>query len=124
MSLDLISGDRRRHRRYIFELPLRFRWVNRAAVASEGHGETVDLSHGGILFRSESPPPIGSTIEARITWPFLLQGVCRLELVVHGSISQVSNRGIVLALRTYEFQTFGERSFVEGPALLGEVHVA
>jgi len=124
MSLDLIPGDRRLHRRFAFQLPLRFRCTSGSGAARESCGETIDLSHGGILFRSESQLAVGSGIEARISWPLLLQGVCRLELVVRGSICQVSNRGMVLAMRSYEFRTCGERSFVEWPTPLGEIRVA
>jgi len=55
-------------------------------------------------------------MEARIAWPFLLQNVCRLQLVVRGPVIRVGPRGTIMEIGSYEFQTCGERSFAEPPA--------
>ena len=55
-------------------------------------------------------------MEARIAWPFLLQNVCKLELVVRGPVIRVGARGTIMEIGSYEFQTCGERSFAEPPA--------
>lgn len=124
MSLDLIPGDRRLERRYAFESPLQFRYTGESGEAHEGSGRAADLSREAIRFQSETLPPMGVHLEARIAWPFLLQGVCRLELVVRGSVRNVTDRGAVLSIQSYEFRTCGERSFVEAPYSLGEFRVA
>jgi hypothetical protein len=124
MSLDLIPGDRRSERRYEFASPLQFRYTGESGEAKEGWGQTTDLSREAIRFQSETLPPVGVQLEARIAWPFLLQGVCKLELVVLGSIRKVTDRGAVLSIQRYEFRTCGDRSFVEAQYPLGEFRVA
>ena len=45
-----------------------------------------------------------------IAWPFLLQNVCALELVLRGPAT-TGDRGTILTVRNYEFRTCGPRSF-------------
>jgi hypothetical protein len=115
MSVDLIQGDRRVNRRYDVELELRFHYTDKEGVLRVGSGVAAELSRGGILFLTDDPPPAGADVEAHITWPFLLQDTCPLELVVRGSICGAGDRGTVMRLRSYEFRTCGERSFFEAP---------
>ncbi|HUI79945.1 MAG TPA: hypothetical protein VLY24_18590 [Bryobacteraceae bacterium] len=72
---------------------------------------TSDLSRKHLRFQTEEPPKLGDRLEARIAWPFLLQNVCRLQLVVRGPVVEVGDRGILMGIENYEFQTCGERSF-------------
>jgi hypothetical protein len=110
-----IHGDRRTERRYECQLELRFESRSRGASLL-GHGVTADLSRGTLRFQTDSPPPIGHQTEVRIAWPFLLQNVCRLELVVRGPVIRTGARGTIMGISSYEFQTCGERSFGEAPA--------
>jgi len=124
MSIEVIQGDRRVNRRYDVELNLRFHYTTEEGVLRVGCGVTAELSRGGILFLTDDPPPAGTDVEAHIAWPFLLQDICPLELVVRGCISGVSDRGTVMRLRSYEFRTCGERSFFETAQLSGVWRVA
>jgi len=107
---DIIHGDRRSERRYQYEMELRFTYTEGSATHF-GSGHTADLSRGAVRFIADNPPPEGALVELRIAWPFLLQNVCPLELLVRGTIASNSERGTVLAMNSYEFQTCGERSF-------------
>jgi hypothetical protein len=109
---DVIHGDRRANRRYHFELESRFSYED-AGIQRLGAGFTEDLSRGGIRFQTDNPPPDGAEIELRIAWPFLLQDVCPLELLVWGRIIRTDAAGTVLRMTSYEFRTCGERSFVQ-----------
>jgi hypothetical protein len=111
----LIHGDRRNDRRYAHELELRFSYTE-SGVTYVGLGRTQDMSRGGIRFITDCPPPNGVCVELRISWPFLLQNVCPLELAVWGSILKTGTRGTVLQVREYEFRTCGDRSFTMGCA--------
>ena len=124
MSLDYISGDRRLERRYTLESPFHFRYIGESGLVTEGWGQTVDLSRDAVRFQSETAPPVGVRLEARIAWPYLLQGVCRLELVVRGVVCGTTDRGTVLSMDSYEFRTCGERSFAEAANSCGECRVA
>jgi hypothetical protein len=115
---EIIHGDRRIDRRYQYEMELRFTYRLGSAMQF-GSGNTVDLSRGAVLFVTENPPPDGADVELRIAWPFLLQNVCRLELVVRGTTVTTGERGTVLKMSHYEFRTCGQRSFDQALAGAG-----
>ena len=124
MTVDVIHGDRRINRRYDVELDLRFHYTDPEGVLRFGCGVAVELSRGGILFLTEDPPPVDADVEAHLAWPFLLQDTCPLELVVRGSITSAGDRGTVMRLRSYEFQTCGARSFFDTAQQPGTSRVA
>ncbi|MEO8658395.1 MAG: PilZ domain-containing protein [Bryobacteraceae bacterium] len=105
------GSERRLRRRYRLELELSFHYSDRQGEPRVGRGRTADISHSGILFQTDKPPPVGSVAELHITWPFLLQDVCGLEFVAQGEILRSDDRGTALLLGAYEFRTCGERSF-------------
>jgi len=108
---EIIHGDRRGERRYDHELELEFRYAF-AGVEYYGSGLTADLSRTAVRFVADDPPPKGTEVELRIAWPFLLQNVCPLELIVRGRTTATSERGTILAIAHYEFRTCGQRAFV------------
>ena len=109
-DLELIRGNRRADRRYDLELRLRFSY-QRSGEVMAGVGRTLDLSRGGVRFLAEMPPPEGAEVELRIEWPFLLQNVCALELVMNGTVLGSDERGTVMQTRDFTFRTCGARSF-------------
>ena len=112
----MLSSDRRSLQRYSCDLELRFQGEDRRR-RYRGHGVTCDLNHKSLRFQTEEPLTVGAPVEVRIAWPYLLQNVCRLELVVEGKVAQVGKRGTIVGIDRYEFQTCGARSFsVEEPA--------
>ena len=111
----LIHGDRRVDRRYPFQLPLQFNYRKCGAPVA-GSGTTEDLSSGGIRFVADNPPPVGVEIELRLEWPFLLQNVCPLELLVWGKVLRSDPQGTVARMSGYEFRTRGARSFDQAAA--------
>ena len=119
---DVIHGDRRIESRYYFAMELRFSFQKRG-VTYFGSGHTQDLSRYGVRFITESPPPDGTAVELRLAWPFLLQNVCRLQLVVRGPVVEVGERGTLVGIDSYEFQTCGERSFAAEPAIASNCSV-
>jgi hypothetical protein len=110
--MDCISGDRRKDRRYDLQMDLRFSYQDRG-ITYVGHGITLDISRGGVCFQTACSPHIGIDLELHVAWPFLLHGICPLELVIRGEVVR-SNKGLVaLRMRSHEFQTKGERSFTQ-----------
>ena len=59
-----------------------------------------------------------------VAWPFLLQNICPLELILKGTVTEVSRRGTLLVIRSYEFRTCGEKSFWEPEVICGQGRVA
>src|ERR1051325_5458891 len=97
---EIIHGDRRSDRRYEHAMELRFSYSLNGAPQF-GSGYTIDLSRGAVRFAAENPPPDGADVELRIAWPFLLQNVCPLELVVRGTTVTTSERGTILTMSHY-----------------------
>jgi hypothetical protein len=115
---EIIHGDRRGERRYAHEMELQFSYTLLGAT-SFGSGRTADLSRTAVRFVTDNPPPPGVDVELRIAWPFLLQNVCPLELVVRGAIKTTNGRGTILEMNHYEFRTCGQRSFVSAATNAG-----
>src|ERR1035438_4206198 len=101
-SLDFISGERRIDRRYELALEMRFTYES-DCVSYYGSGVTRNLSRGGVSFYSETPPPEGSELVLHINWPFLLQNVCPLEVVIWGRALKSDRDSTTVAMRDYEF---------------------
>ncbi len=96
--------ERRIDSRYRFEQPVRFA-CNGHCDISHGAGQIVDMGSGGVLFRSECPPPNGASLELYMKWPLLAQGVCPVILVMHGTVVRTDARGTSVRMDRYVFQT-------------------
>jgi len=114
-GMDLIPGNRRAARQYQCETPLRF-VCQSGGVQYTGSGCTADLGRREVHFVSDNPLPYGAEVELRIEWPFLLQGVCPLELRMWGRVLRSDEQRTVVTMRDYEFHTCGSRSFNQASA--------
>ena len=74
-----------------------------------------ELNAQFLEFESENPPPRGAKVEMYIDWPFLLQNVCPLELVVQGTVARRDSMGAEVRIDDYEFRTCGRFSFGQAP---------
>jgi hypothetical protein len=83
----------------------------RMGVTHTGSGRTINLGPAEVTFEADWELPDGREIELRIMWPFLLQSVCPLELLIAGRITRSSERRTVVHIEKYEFRTRGEHSF-------------
>jgi hypothetical protein len=107
---NLIQGDRRPARLYECEMPLRF-VCQSGGTQYTGSGCTADLGRREVHFVSDNPLPYGAEVELHIEWPFLLQGVCPLELRMWGRVLRSDQQRTVATMTEYEFHTCGPRSF-------------
>jgi len=80
-----------------------------------GTARVCDLNAEFVGFESETPPPRGTQVEMHIAWPFLLQNVCPLQLVVQGTVVETDSAGAVVRIDDYEFRTCGRFSFGQAP---------
>ena len=112
---DVIRGDRRKWQRHAYQLDLQFEHQDQDGTRHVGHGVTADLCRGAVRFWSDDPLAPGVEAVTRIPWPFLLQNMLPLELVLKGSVTAVTGRGTIFAIKSYEFRTCGPRSFWEEP---------
>jgi hypothetical protein len=74
------------------------------------------MSSGGIYFETQEPLPKDGRIELAMDWPFLLEGVCALKLVMRGRVVRSDAKGTAVRIMQHEFRTAGVRS-LSGPTL-------
>ncbi len=103
-------ADQRAHRRYPIALDIEYKLVQKGRVQRQGLGKTLDVSSGGVCFQCSDALPPDSHIELVITWPFLLEGVCPLSLVMHGRVVRTDGQRVAIQAKHHEFRTAGTRA--------------
>jgi PilZ domain len=98
-------AERRKSRRFLIELDLRYRIVNRRSEILKGVGRTLDISSSGVLFTSDYELPIDTRVEVSMRWPVELNEKCGLNLVGSGRIVRHMNGQLALRFRQWEFRT-------------------
>jgi hypothetical protein len=99
-----IPVERRSHCRY--EMALEVRCKPRAS-SEILIGKTCDLSSRGLRFQVEKTFLPGEMLQLYIRWPFLLNDVCPLQLVILGHVIRSDQSGTVIAVTHHEFRTLG-----------------
>src|ERR1700734_817479 len=73
------SMDRRNKLRFPFNRELRYKLLENDTIIAAGEGETIDMSSGGVAFRTSKALTAGSLIELSISWPALLYDSCPMR---------------------------------------------
>jgi hypothetical protein len=107
--LELHHVDQRLNRRYPIALEIEYKLLRKGRVERLGLGRTLNVSSGGVLFEANEALPSGSSIELLVQWPFLLEGVCPLKLVIQGSVVRSDSKSVAVQTRHHEFRTAGAR---------------
>jgi len=102
-------SDQRVSRRYPISLQVEYKLFRKGRVEHFGLGKTLNVSSGGVLFEANESLPTGSVVEILMHWPFMLEGVCPLKLVIHGSIVRSDSKGVAVRTKHHEFRTAGAR---------------
>jgi hypothetical protein len=97
--------DRRNKLRFPFNRELRFKLLENDTVIAAGEGETIDMSSGGVAFRTTKALTAGSLIELSISWPALLYDSCPMRLVVFGRVARLSDSVAACTVEKWEFRT-------------------
>jgi hypothetical protein len=114
--LEKRNADQRLHQRYPIILNVEYKLLIKGRVERLGSGRTRNISSGGIFFEVDETLPTQSKIELAMDWPFLLEGVCALKLVMRGRIVRSDTKGIAVKIAHHEFRTAGSRSRSRLPA--------
>jgi hypothetical protein len=85
------SMDRRNKLRFPFNRELRYKLLENDTIIAAGEGETIDMSSGGVAFRTNKTVTAGTLIELSISWPALLYDSCPMRLVVFGRVARRSD---------------------------------
>lgn len=109
-------SDLRSQQRYPIALEVEYKLLHRGKVARQGSGWTRNISSGGVFFETSDELPSEGVIALVIHWPFLLEGVCPLKLILQGRIVRSSARGVAVETRHHEFRTAGRGSSKALPA--------
>jgi hypothetical protein len=105
--LEKFLSEQRSHQRYPIELEVEYRLLSKGRSEPFGSGKTRNISSGGVLFEAMGLPPAGASIEVLLNWPFLLEGVCPLKLLIKGRIVRSDVHGVAIQSSFHEFRTAG-----------------
>jgi hypothetical protein len=105
-----LDRDLRVHGRYPIALELQYKVLSKGRVERQGFGTTVNISSGGVLFEADKQLPDSGIIELAMNWPFLLDGVVTLKLVMSGRIVRTEAKAIAIKAEHHEFRTAGTRA--------------
>ena len=119
MADSALITEWRSHPRFKLNLELQFSY-RRGNRTWHGTGRTRDFSDKVICFESDQELPRGAQLELCIAWPFALQGLLPLDMIVHGALVRQQNSLAVLRLENFEFRT-REEAFFHAPANQGAV---
>ena len=101
--------EQRGHSRYPITLELEYKLLN-DRFERRGVGRALNISSGGILFESDHSLPASGPIELAMDWPFLLDNVVTLKLVMRGRIVRRDAKAIAVKAEHHEFRTAGANS--------------
>ena len=99
------SMDRRNKLRFPFNRELRYKLLENDTIIAAGEGETIDMSSGGVAFRTSKALTTDSLIELSISWPALLYDSCPMRLVVFGRVARRSDSVAACTVEKWEFRT-------------------
>jgi PilZ domain-containing protein len=103
------TPERRKSRRFLFELDLHYRILSRQSGILMGVGKTLNISSSGVLFASDYGLPIDTRVEVSIRWPVGLNENCGLNLVGSGPVVRNTKGQLALRFRQWEFRTRAQK---------------
>jgi hypothetical protein len=106
--LEIDPTEHRSHSRYPIKLDAEYRVLKKGRV-EHGFGRTLNISSGGVFFETKAALPSSGPIELLVSWPFLLEGVCPLKLLMRGRIVRIDGKGVAIKFKHHEFRTAGAR---------------
>jgi hypothetical protein len=112
LETDIIFGDRRNHRRYQLDLDLSFRQLA-GKLNHNGTGRILNISSGGVLFVTATPPPISSSVELSVDWPCPGEDGTAISLLMVGRIVRTMEGAVAVQTTRHEFRN-SQRSIAKG----------
>lgn len=97
--------ERRASYRFPLRLPIRYRTVGSRRASEWVLSESVNISSGGLFFRTAEALAPGQSLEAFVAWPLLLDKHIPLRLVTKGPAVRNDGLGTAMRFETYEFRT-------------------
>lgn len=99
------TNDRRKKLRFPVNREMRYKLLEDDTIIAAGEGETIDMSSGGVSFRTNKTLKADSLIELSISWPALLNDSCPMRLVVFGRVARRADSVAACTVEKWEFRT-------------------
>ena len=104
------QNDRRKNPRFTFTEEVRYKTVAEQRICQTGVGKTANISSGGVCFTTQHILAVGVAVELSISWPVLLNGSCRMKVIIDGQVIRGGKETVAVAIHRYEFRTQGSGS--------------
>jgi hypothetical protein len=101
----MFSLERRSRQRFPLALAVEYRLIGQGARS--GSGWTSNISSKGVLFEIPEQESLSGLIEVAVNWPYVLDGVCALKLVMKGRVVRIGGRSVAVESTQHEFRTAG-----------------
>ena len=101
--------ERRSYRRYPVTVDLEYGVVSLESHLQAGHGSTINLSSGGVLFEAESTVAVNTTVELSISWPQRSDAPVQFQLHVTGKTVRTKSRNVAVKFDQRIFRTTSTR---------------
>jgi len=109
-TLETPQTERRLHHRYPITLEIEYKFFSTGRTKWRGFGRTLNVSSRGVLFEAQDVLPVRKEVEILVDWPFLLDGVCPLKLVVRGRVVRSNGQLAAAEIFRYEIRTTAARN--------------
>jgi hypothetical protein len=86
-------------------LEVRYEILSGGSVLAGGTGQTALMSSHELVFAADAKVNQGASVEVCVSWPAVLDGHVRLELVICGRVAAVVGRWITVQIEKYHFRT-------------------
>jgi hypothetical protein len=96
--------DRRARSRYPLSMTFTYRALR---SGKEGAGRTLNMSSKGLCCSGLRSLPTGTRLKLWLDWPVLLEGVCRLQMLILGRVLRNDTGQSAVVIEHYEFHTRG-----------------
>ena len=98
------SNDRRSHRRYALESPLRYRAANSPLATPWKRGRLLNMSAGGVLIQAPELLAVGARLELAMDWTGLYHGRQAMRLFLVAAVARTERRGAGLRILSHRFR--------------------
>ena len=76
----------------------------------EDVGRTREFSARAISFTADQTLPLGTEVRLSVDWPLPLDGICPLQLIIFGRVTNSGRKGATLKIVRHEFRTRAPRA--------------
>lgn len=97
------GGNRRADIRYPVQVALEYSIISGRRVIGTGHGHTINISNGGILFEPNQALAPGTDVELVIAWPAPPRNVHEFKVQAAGRVMRVQRKLTAVKMLHYAF---------------------